>query len=355
MPTRPRIVSVIGSRPEIIQAARVTAALKDMADEVLVHTGQHYDAGMSGDLILDSGLPEPDYNLEVGSRPDLEQVALSEERLSEVIARERPDAVIVRGDTNTTLAGARAAEATGVPLMHVEAGMRSWRFDMPEERNRVETDKLSDLLFAPTESARLNLEREGVCGEISVTGDVLCDMLEAFRARIEPEEGDYVLATAHRNYNADDEQRLSQVLACLGRVSTRVVFPIHPRTRKRIAEWSLEVPGNVELIDPVPYSRMLSLERGARTVVTDSGGVQREAYIWGVPCVTLREETEWTETVDTGWNTLVGVDPDLFSEALERPVPTERPPIFGDGHAAERIAEEAVAFLAGRVAGSPRP
>jgi UDP-N-acetylglucosamine 2-epimerase len=346
MPQLPRILSVIGSRPEIIQAARLTVALDGLAEEILVHTGQHYDAAMSGDLILDSGLPEPRYNLEVGSRSDEEQLTLGEERLSDVIARERPDAVIVRGDTNATLAGARAAAASGTPLMHVEAGLRSWRSDMPEERNRVETDRLSQLLFAPTEHARKNLEEEGVQGEISVTGDPLCDMLEAFRPQVKPHPGEYLLATVHRNYNADDPERLGAVLGCLARAGTRVIFPLHPRTRRSISDLGLEVPGNVELVDPVPYSRMLALERGARFVATDSGGVQREAYIWGVPCVTLREETEWVETVQYGWNTLVGADPDLFAEALERPKPAERPPIFGDGHAAERIAEQAVEFLA---------
>jgi UDP-N-acetylglucosamine 2-epimerase len=230
--------------------------------------------------------------------------------------------------------------------MHVEAGLRSWRDDMPEERNRVETDQLADLLFAPTEAARVNLESEKVRGQVSVTGDVLCDMLEAFRPRVRPERGDYVLATVHRNYNTDRAERLSQVLACLARATTRVVFPVHPRTRARISEWALDVPSNVELIEPVTYSRMLALELGARSVATDSGGVQREAYIWGVPCLTLREETEWVETVETGWNTLVGVDPDLFTAALDLPIPADRPAIFGDGHAAERIAEQAAAFVA---------
>jgi UDP-GlcNAc3NAcA epimerase len=342
----PRILSVIGARPEIIQAARLTAAFDGLADEVLVHTGQHYDARMSGDLILDSGLPEPRHNLGVGSRTDEEQLTVGQARLAELIASEQPDAVLVRGDTNATLAGARAAAAAGAPLMHVEAGCRSWRSDMPEERNRVETDRLADVLFAPTEATRRNLEAEDVRGQISVTGDVLCDMLEFFRDQIEPAEGDYVLATVHRNYNTDDPDRLGRVLACLGRASGRVILPIHPRTGARIGEWELEVPANVELSEPVTYSRMLSLERGARAVATDSGGVQREAYVWGVPCITLREETEWVETVETGWNTVVGADPDLFAEALYRPPPKERPPIFGDGQAARRIAQEAVAFLA---------
>jgi UDP-GlcNAc3NAcA epimerase len=343
---RPRILSVIGCRPEIIQAARLTAALDGVAEEVMVHTGQHYDPSLSADLISDAGLPEPRYNLAVGSRPDGEQLAVGQERLAEVIEREHPDAVLVRGDTNATLAGARAATAAGVPLLHVEAGLRSWRTDMPEERNRVETDRLADILFAPTETARSNLEREAVRGHVNLTGDVLCDMFEQFRPNVKPEPGDHLLATVHRSYNTGDPTRLSRILECLRRAPARVVLPIHPRTRDRLSEWALEVPDNVDVIEPVTYSRMLALERGARAVATDSGGVQREAYLWGVPCLTLREETEWVETVDTGWNTLVGVDPDLFSAALDRPRPAERPPILGDGHAAQRIAHEIVGFLA---------
>lgn len=337
---------MIGARPEIIQAAPVCAALRPVADEILVHTGQHYDEAMSGAQILATALPTPDHNLGVGSLPAEEQVALTAERLGETIALERPDAVLVRGDTNATLAGAYAAEAAGLPLLHVEAGLRSFRDDMPEERNRVETDRRADLLFAPTEGARANLAAEGVGGEVHVTGDPLCDMLEAWRDRVTPAPGDYVLATVHRNYNTDDPVRLGDVLACLGRSPWPVVLPLHPRTRARLETWALAPPPTVELIDPVPYTRMLELERGARAIATDSGGVQREAYLWGVPCLTLREETEWVDTVAAGWNTVVGVDPDAFAAALAEPPPAERPPIFGDGRAAERIAALTVAWLA---------
>ncbi len=345
---RPRLLSVIGARPEIIQAAPLTAALAPHVDEVLVHTGQHYDAQMSGNQILDTRLPEPAHNLGIGSRSDAEQLELGTERMAEVIALERPDAVLVRGDTNATLAGARAAVAAGLPVMHVEAGLRSYREDMPEERNRVQTDRVSALLLAPTPAAVENLEREEVAGQVELTGDVMCDILLASRDRLPaaPADGDYVLATVHRNYNTDQPERLGAVLACLGAAPCRVVLPVHPRTRARLGEWRLELPPNLELVDPVPYTRMLALERGARAVATDSGGVQREAYVWGVPCVTLREETEWVETVQTGWNTLVGVDRDAFAAALERPRPAEHPPVFGEGHAAERIAGIVAEFLA---------
>jgi UDP-N-acetylglucosamine 2-epimerase len=336
---RPRILSVIGARPEIMQAAPVSEALTAIADEILVHTGQHYDEAMSDAHIHATRLPRPQHNLGVGSRPREEQIALGEERLAEVIAIETPDVVVVRGDTNATLSGARAAVAAGVPLVHVEAGLRSYRDDMPEEHNRIETDRLADLLLAPTPGARANLVDEGVAGRIEVTGDPLCDTLERWRPQVIPAEGEFLLATVHRNYNTDAPERLQAVLDCLARSPWRVVFPVHPRTRAALKSWALDVPANVDLVEPVPYTRMLELERGAQAIATDSGGVQREAYLWGVPCITLREETEWVDTVAAGWNTLVGVDPEAFAAALARPRPAERPQIFGDGRAAHRIAE----------------
>lgn len=336
---RAKVISVISSRPEIIQAAPVSAALRDWVDEILVHTGQHYDDAMSDGQILATRLPRPDYNLEVGSLPLTEQVALGRARLAALIEAERPDAVVVRGDTSGTLSGARAASEAGVMLIHIEAGLRSRRMDMPEEFNRIETDRLSDVLLAPTEGARRNLVTEGVKGEVHVTGDPLCDILESWRERVIPAEGEYLLATVHRNYNTDDQARLKLVLECLSRSPWPVVFPVHPRTRSRIAEWRIAIPANVELVDPVPYTRMLELERGAQAIATDSGGVQREAYLWGVRCVTVREETEWVDTVEAGWNTIVGVDPDAFERALHTPLPEQRPTIFGDGNAAGRIAQ----------------
>lgn len=339
-------MSVIGARPEIIQAAPVCAALAPLADEILVHTGQHYDQAMSDGQIRATRLPRPDYNLGVGSHCRSEQLELAQQRLGEVIASERPDAILVRGDTNATLSGARAAVAAEVPLIHVEAGLRSYRHDMPEEHNRVETDQLADLLLAPTPGAGQNLRSEGVAGEIHVTGDPLCDILESWRERIVARSGDYLLATVHRNYNTDDPERLRSVLACLGRSPWPVLLPVHPRTRSRLREWQLSVPQSVSLIDPVPYPEMLELERGARAIATDSGGVQREAYLWGVPCLTLREETEWLDTVSTGWNTVVGIDADAFAAALTRSLPIDRPPIFGDGRAAQRIAEIIIDVIA---------
>ena len=307
----PRVLSVIGARPEIIQAARVSAAFEGLVNEILVHTGQHYDETMSEGQIIATRLPRPDHNLGVGSLPPAEQVGLAQRRLAELIERERPDAVLVRGDTNATLSGARAASQAGVPLIHVEAGLRSRRMDMPEEYNRIETDRLSDLLL------RADRGGAGQPSERGRSGRDPCHRRSALRharvaggTRSRPLAGEYLLATVHRNYNTDDPDRLRSVLECLSRSPVRVVFPVHPRTAARMESWKLAVPANVELIEPVSYTRMLELERGAWAIATDSGGVQREAYLWGVRCVTLREETEWVDTVQAGWNTIVGVDPE---------------------------------------------
>jgi UDP-N-acetylglucosamine 2-epimerase len=341
------VLSVLGSRPEVIQAAPVSRALRTCVDEVLVDTGQHYDHAMSEGQIFDTGLRRPHYNLNVGSRPDLEQLEVAQDRIAEVIRRERPDAVVVRGDTNSTLAGARAAVAAELPLIHIEAGLRSYRDDMPEERNRVETDRISDLLCVPTRAALANLRTEGLDASAELTGDVLYDMLLTTRETVGPsgEQGSYALATVHRNYNTDDALRLRAVLDCLAAVPCRVILPVHPRTRQRLDQWSLTVPKNVELRDPVTYRSMLALERDATAILTDSGGVQREAYMWGVPCITLREETEWVETVFTGWNALVGVEPDRVRAAFEAGRPDESPLVFGDGNAAAKIADAIVTSL----------
>jgi UDP-N-acetylglucosamine 2-epimerase len=221
---------------------------------------------------------------------------------------------------------------------------------MPEERNRIETDRIADLLCAPTEAAVSNLQREAVGGDIRLTGDVLYDMLLAHRDRIPPsgEAKPYVLATIHRGYNTDDPTRLGAVLECLAAVPFRVIFPVHPRTRRQLQETGLRTPPNVELRKPVAYTTFLSLERDAAAIVTDSGGVQREAYMWRVPCITLREETEWVETVETGWNTLAGVDPARVRQAFSRRLPDDQPAIFGNGDAAARVADEVSSFLSSR-------
>jgi UDP-N-acetylglucosamine 2-epimerase len=345
---RLRVLSVLGSRPEVIQARPLAAAFASRFDEILLDTGQHYDWEMAEGQMLDTRLPKPAYSLGIGSLPDLEQLRAFEDAIAAVIEAERPAVVIVRGDTNSTLAGARAARAAGVPLVHVEAGMRSYRSDMPEERNRVETDQLADLLCAPTATAAERLLAEDVPGTVVTTGDVLFDMLLETRDRLpaRSESEPYVLATVHRNYNTDDPVRLAAVMDCLAAVPGRVLLPLHPRTRERLTAASLQVPPNVEVTRPATYTQMLALERDADAIVTDSGGVQREAYFWGVPCVTLREETEWVETVTAGWNVLAGADAAAVADALARELPGERPPIFGDGRASARIADAVGALLA---------
>ena len=341
-----RIVSIIGSRPEIVQAAPLSLAFASCVEEILVHTGQHYDPGMSDLQIADLRLPLPEYNLGVGSLPRTKASPSPQERIARVIETEQPDAVLVRGDTNATIAGARAAVAAGVPLLHVEAGLRSYRDDMPEEANRIETDRLSDLLFAPCEHARDVLLEEGVAGH---------GPRHRRRPRRRPARDPRPPARGRGGGRVRPRHRPPQLQHRLARAARRrarlprrrrcrVIFPLHPRTRKSLETWSLEVPANVEVRDPVTYTEMLVLERDAVAIATDSGGVQREAYLWGVPCITMREETEWIETVSTGWNTLVGVDAEQFAR---RPRASRCRPSARRSSAtatrAERIAELTVA------------
>ena len=281
----PRVLSVIGARPEIIQAARVSAAFEGLVNEILVHTGQHYDEKMSEGQIIATRLPRPDHNLAVGSLPPAEQVGLAQRRLSELIERERPDAVLVRGDTNATLSGARAASQAGVPLIHVEAGLRSPRMDMPEESNRIETDRLSDLLL------RADRGRAGQPSERGRSGSR--SMSRAIRSATCSSPGATAIApacAASTCWRPSTATTTPTTPSACARCSTASAAPragsssrVHPRTAARMESWKLAVPANVELIEPVPYTRMLELERGAWAIATDSGGVQREAYLWGVP------------------------------------------------------------------------
>ncbi|MEX0801434.1 MAG: UDP-N-acetylglucosamine 2-epimerase (non-hydrolyzing) [Dehalococcoidia bacterium] len=345
-----KVLTVVGTRPQYVKAAAVSRILRRAHDEILVDTGQHYDFNMSDVFIRELEIPPPDHNLGVGSAGHAEQTARIMLALEPIVQSARPDAVLVYGDTNSTLAGALVAAKLGVRLAHVEAGLRSFNWAMPEEINRVLTDSAADLLFCPTNSAVDNLRLEGVVEGVHNTGDVMLDTLQRFLPRAEetsrlPGElnvgaGSYILVTLHRPANVDDLQRLAALLDVLARLEERVVFPVHPRTRSSLAEMGYEAASNLTLIDPVGYLDMLWLEKNARRIVTDSGGVQKEAYLLGVPCVTARAETEWTETVDAGWNTLAGDEPERIVEAVLQPVPAgERPPVFGDGHAADRIVE----------------
>ena len=341
-----KVLSVVGARPQFIKAAPVSRVLRQKHEEVLVHTGQHYDDNMSEVFFRELEIPQPDINLSVGSGSHGTQTAEMLKGLEKVVIDARPDLVLVYGDTNSTLAGALAAAKLHVKLAHVEAGLRSFDRRMPEEVNRVLTDHVSDLLFCPTDSARANLEQEGIEHGVHVVGDVMYDAFlhnsEMARAKSKTVErlgllaGEFVLATVHRAENTDDQGRLQAILRGLAGSGRQVVLPIHPRTKAVLGDDSWP---SIRVIDPVGYLDMLALEDAAALIVTDSGGVQKEAYFMGKPCVTLRDSTEWTETVEAGWNVLVGSDPGRITEALRTFKPSgDRPALFGDGHAAEKIA-----------------
>jgi UDP-N-acetylglucosamine 2-epimerase len=343
-----KIVSVVGARPQFIKAAVVSRQIRQRHLEILVHTGQHYDPQLSDVFFSELGLPAPDHQLGVGSASHGRQTAQMLERLEPVLLEERPDRVLVYGDTNSTLAGALAAAKLNLPLAHVEAGLRSYDRRMPEELNRVLTDHCADLLFCPSAVAVDNLAREGITAGVHLVGDVMYDSLlrqvgdgrtdSSLLALWSVSAGEYVLATVHRAANTDDPARLEFILRALGGLSRPVIFPLHPRTRQAMAAAGLSAAPNVRLLEPLGYREMLTLERNARCILTDSGGVQKEAFFLGVPCVTLREETEWPETVECGWNVLAGADVDRILAAVDRPPPAEKPPaLFGDGHAAEKI------------------
>jgi UDP-N-acetylglucosamine 2-epimerase len=341
-----KIVSIVGNRPQFIKAAPTSLALREHGiDEVVIHTGQHYDRELSQVFFEELGLAEPRYRLDLRTAdPQVMQPPIEA-----CLIEEQPDWMLVYGDTNSTLAGALAAAKLGLPLAHVEAGLRSGDLSMPEERNRIETDKLAALLFCPDERSRETLAAEGVPGRAEVVGDVMADAcfrltpIALQRAQtldtlgLEPER--YLLLTLHREANTS-RPRLNRIVEGINRLEEPVVFPIHPRTRTALDLESLELGPNVVPLPPVGYLELTALAAQARVILTDSGGLQKEAYWHGVPCVTLRPSTEWVDTVETGANTLVDDDPDRLVEAVAAArMPDERPPLYGDGHAAEKIAE----------------
>jgi UDP-GlcNAc3NAcA epimerase len=353
------VFSVVGARPEFIQAAPVTAALRGRCREVLVHTGQHYDDAMSRTFFRDLELPEPDLFLEAGSGTQGEQTARVLERVERAILEVRPDVMLLRSDTNSTLGAALAAAKLGLPIIKAEAGMRSYDRTMPEEINRIVADHVCDVLLCSTPNAAANLEREGIDRPIEVVGDVLLDSVEANLARAEARSGvlartglragGYVLATVHRAGNTDDPARLRAIVAGLRTSALPVVFPVHPRTLKIMQEEAIELAAPFIPVEPVSYLDMLVLTSNAALVATDSGGVQREAYMLGRPCVTLRPNTEWVETTAAGWNVLVDADSARIADALASFRPAgPRPPVFGDGRAGERIAQRVMQWAAER-------
>jgi UDP-GlcNAc3NAcA epimerase len=336
-----KVVTVVGNRPQFVKSAPLSVALREAGiDEVVVHTGQHWDRELSQVFFDELGLGEPRYRLDLHTA----DVAVMQEPLGEAIAAEGPEWVVVLGDTNSTLAGARAAVERSVRVAHVEAGLRSGDLAMPEERARIEVDRAAALLFAPEEGSRHTLEEEGVRGEIEVVGDVMADASMRFapiaRSRHPRKDaGRYVIATIHREANVA-QPRLGRIVEGLNRLGEPVVFPAHPRTRQAIGRERLTLAPHVALVEPLGYLEFAALASQARVVVTDSGGLQKEAYWYGVPCVTARPSTEWVDTVALGANVLVDDDPDALAAAVEaaRPLPSGRPPLYGDGRAAERIA-----------------
>lgn len=325
-----KILTVVGARPQFIKLAPFSKVLRENGvNEIIVHTGQHYDENMNDLFFKELEIPEPDYNLGIGSGNHGEQTGKMLIEIEKIILKENPDLVIVYGDTNSTLAGALAASKLHIKLAHVEAGLRSFNKRMPEEINRVLTDHVSDILFCPTQTAVENLKNEGITKGVYLVGDVMFDALLHFskisdmksnileRLNIKPKE--YYLATIHRAENTDDHERLKNILTAFSKMNEIVVFPIHPRTRKMINYYGvgdLLENDNIKLIDPVGYLDMLKLEKNAKAILTDSGGVQKEAFWLKVPCITLRDETEWIETVDLGWNRLVGSDVEKILEAV---------------------------------------
>lgn len=351
-----RVITVVGARPQFIKAAAISKALAQLNKtgdieivEVLVHTGQHYDDEMSATFFSELGLRTATHNLGVGSGPHGAQTGEMLKRLEPVLVEEAPDVVLAYGDTNSTLAAALAAAKLNLPVAHVEAGLRSYRKDMAEEINRVVTDHLSSLLFCPSSNSAQNLEREGITQGVTISGDVMYDVMlqhlpradcSLLLAELDVEAGKYAVATVHRAENTDVGPRLGDIMGALADLSAAglpVILPLHPRTRQRLGDWS--APG-VHIIEPATYHQMLGLQRLARVILTDSGGMQKEAYWLGVPCVTLRDETEWPETVDLGWNVIAGTDRSLIVEAgLVARRGSEGSSAYGEGGSSLRIGE----------------
>ena len=349
-----RITTIIGNRPQFVKAAAVSRRLRERHSETLIHTGQHYDDEMSRVFFEELEVPAPDVQLGIGTGTNTEQTVRMLSALGPALTQAEADLVLVYGDTNSTLAGALAAAQARVPVAHVEAGMRSFDRAMPEELNRVLTDHASDLLFCSTVTAVGNLEREAATGEIHLVGDVMADVSLAFApiaakrstalGDLSLAPGEYLLVTAHRAGNVDVPERLERLVALIERLPAPVVFPLHPRTAKRLEETGLrarlDAVAGARMVPPLGYLDFLELTRNARAVLTDSGGVQKEAFLLETPCITLRDTTEWVETVSAGWNVLVDLDADAALAALDWPIPAgERPDLYGAGRAAERIAD----------------
>jgi UDP-GlcNAc3NAcA epimerase len=350
-----KIVTIVGARPQFIKAATVSRVIRANPGirEILLHTGQHYDENMSDIFFRELSIPLPDYNLEVGSGSHAVQTGLMLKGIEEILVKEKPDCTLVYGDTNSTLAGSLASVKLHIPVAHVEAGLRSFNRAMPEEINRIVTDRISDMLFAPTQTAVDNLATEGLAEITHFTGDVMYDSILFYTDRIMKEPGRYatpgiperyLLATIHRAENTDNPEILGNILLAFSRLNCDIVLPLHPRTRK-ILQSTMELPSNVHVIDPVGYLPMMKLTMDAVKVLTDSGGLQKEAYFLHRPCITLRTETEWVETLHDRWNIIAGSDPETIVEAVAEPLPSSQPqPLFGNGKSAGIILEKLLSF-----------
>ncbi len=342
-----KIVSIVGARPQFIKAAVLSRAIRKENDEILVHTGQHYDDNMSEIFFRNLGIPSPEYNLGIGSGEQGAQTGAMLIKIEQVLLKENPAWVVVYGDTNSTLAGAIAAVKQHLKVAHVEAGLRSFNREMPEEVNRLITDHISSLLFCPSENAVENLKNEGIERGVYVVGDVMYEALtyalnttsgtSEILKELHLKSKNYLLITVHRAENTDNKENILNIFRAFQQLQEEIIFPVHPRTRKAIKSLDPKYLNlkNIHLIDPLGYFEMVQLEKSARMILTDSGGVQKEAYWLGIPCVTLRNETEWIETVQNGWNMVVGTDAERIIEAVRNfSPPINRPVLYTVGDAA---------------------
>ncbi len=343
-----KIVTVLGARPQFIKAAAVSQYFKQDFNEIIVHTGQHYDANMSDVFFDELGIPKPTYQLTVGGTTHGAMTGAMLASIEEILLTEKPDYVMVYGDTNSTLAGALAAAKLLIPVIHVEAGLRSFNKAMPEEQNRILTDHVSELLFVPTQTAIENLKQEGITKGVHNVGDVMYDGILHFSdiaaqkssilEELSLEDGKFMLCTIHRAENTNDPKRLKGIVDGLNNSGASIVLPLHPRTQNYLNDYKLSLSENIRVIDPVGYLDMVRLESTCSKIVTDSGGVQKEAFFLGKPCITMRDETEWVETVNNGWNTLVGANSQLIQAAIQDFNPTkDRLNYFGNGTATHQM------------------
>lgn len=338
-----KIVSIVGARPNFIKLAALDPYLRENFNHIIVHTGQHYDYELSKNFFDELSIPAPNYNLEVGSLPANDQIELIKSKCQKVLKKEKPDLVLVYGDTNSTVGGAQAYQVAKIPLAHVEAGVRSFDESMPEEINRKTVDHLSNILFCPSQLAVENLKNEGIGENVYFTGDTMYEVLlkvkpdQSILSKLGIRPKEYYFATIHRQENADNPKRLKTLIKILSKLEKKVIFPLHPRTERSLSSVK-EDYGNIMFIDPVNFKNSISLQQNSIMILTDSGGIQKEAYWLKVPCITLRDHTEWPETVTSGWNRLVGSNKILIKEAISNFVkPNKHPDLYGDGDASLKI------------------